>query len=265
MRKLRTKVTARGRATKRWLTEFRSAAAGVRTRTTLLTHVLYLARGHAGGSVRVKAGEACATNWATLRRAYGTTVVHITTATGRRRRMQLRQVKPAWMTCAAPPRRRVVRLTFDKVEVKPRDREELDKLVSVVGKTRTGGQQELRQGGYELLEHLWARRHTLTDKRVRERAEARLCGAAVRGWGVSLRARPVLRVPGDPAFPLRCARRAADKLFDLLGGRARPQVWRVRKRVRVVRAKPQQVGVQLVNWRKWCAEQYVPGVEPECV
>lgn len=266
VRRMRTSKEARPRAARRWITEFRCGVAGANVRTTLLTHVLHVAHKHeCGGKVRVKAGEAYATNWTTLKRVYGETVVKVLTATGRQRRLRLRQVQPAQLAITAPPRTRIVQLKFERVQVRKRDREELDRLVRVLGTTRTGGQQEVRQGSFELLEHLWARRHTLSDRRTRERAESRLCSVALRGWGVSLRARPMLRIPGDPAFPAQCVRRAADRLFSLLGGRTRPQVRRVQKRVRVVRGKPVQVGEQLVNWRKWCAEEYVPGVEPECV
>ena len=235
-------------------------------RSTLLTHVLHGAQKQkCGAKVKVRCGEACSTNWTTLVRTYGHTRVQYETMTGRRRCVRLRQVAAAQMTSAAPARTRIKWLRFAEVRTRPRAREELDRLVRVLGVTRAGGASELQLGGYELLEQLWGRRATLTDKRTREHAEQRLCGVAIKGWGVSLRARPTLRVPGDPGFPMQCAKRAADTLFDALGCGGRAQVARLRRRVRIVRKKPEQVGEQLTNWRKWCADEYVPGVEPECV
>ena len=212
----------------------------------------------------MRGGRVHATNWHTLQREYGETQVRVLTATGRRRTMALAQVKAARLCMNAPARKRIVKLQFEAVVVRARGTKELDGLVHTLGTTRTGGHDDLQHGGFEQLETLWARTRGLSDRRVRDAARARLSAYAQKGWGVSLRARPTLRIPGDPAFPAACARRAGKTLLDGLGRGVRPQVERMWQKLRIVRTKPDQVGSQLCNWRKWCAETYVPGVQPAC-
>ena len=250
----------------RWITEFRGTVGTQHVRTTQLGRLLWAAKQQqCAATVRVKPGQVQGTNWVTLRRTYGDSSVVVLTATGRVRRMYLRQVQRSMLTKAVRPRDRVVLLHVLRVEVRDRGDAELNELVRVIGSTRNGGETELREGGFELLEALWSRVRVLPDKRKREMAQGRLSARALRGWGVSLRARLVLRVPGNASFPVQCVRRAGDTLLELLGCNVRAQVARLRKRMRVVREKPDQVGAGLANWRKWCVDQYVPGCEPECL
>ena len=235
-------------------------------RTTQLGHLLYTAKRRGCGiAVRVKPGDAQGTNWNTLRRIYGESEVRVLTATGRVKHVQLRSVQQSWLTTATPLRRRIVLLRVREVKVRDRGQAELNALVRTLGTTRTGGESDLQSGGFELLEVLWKTTRNLQDRRVREAAKARLSARALKGWGVSLRARPTLRIPGDKGFPVRCARRAARNVLDALGCRTRPQVARLWRRMRVVREQPDQVGAALVNWRKWCVQDYVPGSEPDCL
>ena len=248
-----------------WMTSLKCVVGEQRVRTTQLAHALHLANTQrCSVTVRVRPGQVQATNWVTLRRTYGESSVRLLTATGRTRRVRLRQVQQSMLTTGVPLKDRIVLLHVRTVKVRERGDAELNSLVQVLGNTRAGGEKELRSGGFKLLEALWSRVRTLTDKRKREIAQGRLSGRALRVWGVSLRARPVLRVPGDTVFPVQCARRAGLKLLDLLGQRTRPQVARLQRRLRVVREKPSQVGSNLVNWRKWCVDEYVPGCEPDC-
>ena len=250
----------------KWMTEYRCVMGEARVRTTQLCHILHSAkRRGCEVTVRVKLGAAQGTNWNTLRRVYGESEVRVMTATGRVKRVQLRSIQQSWLTTAVPLRRRIVLLRVHDIKVRDRGQAEMNKLVRVLGTTRAGGEQDLRSGGYELLEGLWKATRSLQDKRVREAAKARLSARALQMWGVSLRASPVLRIPGDMGFPARCAKRAARKLLELLGCRTRPQVARLRRRMRVVREQPDQVGGALCNWRKWCVHEYVPGCEPDCL
>ena len=65
-------------------------------------------------------------------------------------------------------------------------------------------------------------------------------------------------------FPRPAMVQAVKRLFYELGCEQSPVVDRMRRRTRYVAADPTRVGDGLCNWRLWCRETYVPGVQPKC-
>ena len=118
--------------------------------------------------------------------------------------------------------------------------------------------------GFVDLEVMWARVPTLACVEQRERARGRLSKYSLRVFGASLLARPRVRIPMSNVFPRTVMVQAVKQLFFELGGDVRPVVRRLHKRARYVSADPTCVGDGLCNWRPWCRDDYVPGVEPAC-
>ena len=250
------------------MVSFRAKGSGEPRDTTLLTSVLHrmYEHGDRNVTVRVATGTRHATNLLTLKRVFGDSKLEVLTAAGLTRTCKLREVCMLNMLGQTERGKQIVRLKIRRVR-KRCDRDGvkyLDQLLTKLAATRYGGAQELRALQYPALEWLWGRAKGLNTHSQRETAARRLNEQAVRGWGVSLRARPTARIPGTWAFPRKAVQAGMRALYDGLGLVHRPQVRRLATRTRIVQEAPPQVGRLLGNWRKWSTQTYVPGQEPIC-
>ena len=235
---------------------------GGRVTSTSLLHVLKSARSK---RVRVHAGLEMQGNVRTVWRGYGDTRVHVRFADGRGRRMRLSGLRAAAFTSQAARHERVERLRVLRVVERRVWKEEVrDKLLRTLSTTKAGGEGLLRFMGYKDLEVMWAKVKHLKTVHERESARGRLARRSRQGWGCSLNARPTVRVPMNVVFPRAVVVQAVKMLFRELGDSVRPQIDRLRRRVRYVRARPKTIGQALCNWQPWSKSQYVPGVEPAC-
>ena len=234
--------------------------------STSLVHVLVQAA--ASGApvrMRVHAGSSVQWNDTTVRRLYGASRVRVRRADGRVQTVCLKRLKPAVFTTQAPWATRIVKLRVLKVvRTDCMDDEVRGELLRTLATTQHGGKALLKVMGFEDMEVMWAWVPKLEKEHQRERARGRLSKWTTRMWGVSLLARPQVRVPMSNVFPRAAMQRAVDTMFRVLGDGQRPEVKRLRKRTRFVSAQPQRVGDSLCNWRPWCKNEYVPGVEPAC-
>lgn len=179
--------------------------------------------------------------------------------------MRLRDVKPAMFTAQASWSKRIVRMRVLKVQTNELMVDEVRReLLLTLATTQHGGKAVLKTMGFVDLEVMWARVPTLACVEQRERARGRLSKYSLRVFGASLLARPRVRIPMSNVFPRTVMVQAVKQLFFELGGDVRPVVRRLHKRARYVSADPTCVGDGLCNWRPWCRDDYVPGVEPAC-
>ena len=250
-------------------TMFRVKGDSGTVHTQSLRHVLYvleqLGVTRSFPSVRVRVGSLQASNLVAVRREFGGSVVRVWLGGGRQRTITLRDLCTHLRgNVAMGETQRCVRM-FRLVKLNRTttaagaDREV---LVRKLGRSRHAGAHELKLATYPELERLWGRVRVLPRVEQRELARSRLCAQARRGWGVSLKARPVVRVPSNKVFPRALLARAVKRVFNVLGQSRRPQIARLCKRTRCVAIRPQRVGDTLCNWRKWSKEEYVPGCEP---
>ena len=215
--------------------------------------------------VTVHIGSLTHTNWRTLQTGYGKSILSVRLAGGATKRVRVRKMLERMLTWQVPWRERVLRLQVLEVRQSSKWRDTVqDELVQILARTRTGGQDLLKLMSYRDLEIMWSRVKLLDDARERESVRGRLAAQSRKGWGVSLLARPVVRVPMSTVFPRAAMVAAVQVLFSLLGSATRPQISRLAQRVRMVRAQPKTIGGELCNWRPWSKHEYVPGVEPEC-
>ena len=135
------------------------------------------------------------TNWQTLMRRYGRSKCVVTCATGKLKRMRLCAVKRARLLCTENKATRITRIRIHEVRVHDVRGECAEKaLLEKLASTRYGGQDILKTADFKLLERLWGRTTSLRTAQQRASAQHRLSAQAMRGWGVSLRAKPILRV-----------------------------------------------------------------------
>jgi len=215
--------------------------------------------------VRVHAGGVNASNWVTVRRVYGNSVVRVRTSTGRVKTLKLKRVRANTMTMGAAPGVRATKISVVRVRVSHAAESAVrERLVRVLASTQHGGSADLRHMTFKDLENLWGRVRGVADAGGRERARARLCKLTVKQWGVSLRTRPSLHVPLCSDFPKQVVIRAARVMFTALGSNQKPWVARLWRRTKCVRERPARVGDMLTNWRKWCVTEYRPGKPPKC-
>ena len=234
--------------------------------STSLVHVLWQARNRGETArVRVHAGSNVQWNSATVRRLYGGSRVRVRWADGRLQTVCLKRLKPANFTTQAPWSQRVVKLRVTDVVVSDRMCDVVrGSLLRTLATTQQGGRELLLQMTFVDMEVMWARVPALPTEIQRELARGRLSGWCLSTWGVSLRQRPQVRIPMSGIFPRTAMQRAVEELFREVGDEVRPEVTRLRRRTRYVRAQPQRVGDKLCNWRPWCKEEYIPGCAPAC-
>ena len=217
-----------------------------RVSSTCLVHTLRTAKSR----VTVHIGSLTHTNWRTLQSGYGKTILRVRLAGGATKRVRVRKVLERVFTWQVPWREQVLRLQVLEVRQCSKWRDTVqDELVQVLARTRTGGRDLLKLMNYRDLEIMWSRAKQLDCARERESVRGRLAAHARKGWGVSLLARPVVRVPMSTVFPRAAMVAAVQVLFDLLGSATRPQISRLARRVRLVRAQPKTIGGELCNWR----------------
>ena len=228
------------------------------------THVLWqVASRKVQLDVRVKCKDVHISNWKTVQRRYGRTRCTVTLASGKEKRMRLAQVTKRAMLRTAVDAVRIVRVRAQEVRVHDVRGEGAERhLLVQLATTQHGGKEALRAADFPMLERLWGRVKGLPTAQQRNSAQHRLCKQARLGWGVSLRARPLLRVCAT--LPRGLARLASATLFTALGCDTRPQVRRLSERMRTIREAPAQIGRELCDWRTWCREDYVPGAPPKC-
>ena len=250
-------------------TVYRVKAGSKTVHTQSLRHVLYVLEGLGSvasyPAVRVRVGSLQASNLVSVRREFGNSVVRVWLAGGRQRTVRLqdlcihlRMASELGEDLVGARRFRLIKLNRTTSAVVT----ERDELVRKLGRSRYSGAHELKLATYPELERLWGRVRVLPRVEQRELARSRLCAQARRGWGVSLKTRPVVRVPSNKVFPRALLARAVKRVFNVLGQSRRPQIARLRKRTRCVATRPQRVGDTLCNWRKWSKDEYVPGSEP---
>ena len=233
-----------------------------------LVHVLTRLRGVTRAQdvrVRVVAGSECQWNRVTVRRAWGGTLVRVRLGGGRQRLVRLAELPGRLFTTQTPHHARVVRMYIVKVREREQWRAGVrGELVRSLATTQHGGKDLLKIMGFRDLEIMWSLVAKLKLDTERERARGRLAARARAGWGVSLLAKPVVRLPMSALFPRAAMQSAVRVVYEVLGASVRPQVHRLAQRTRYVCAQPVRVGDKLCNWRNWCKNEYVPGVEPKC-
>jgi hypothetical protein len=232
--------------------------------STSLVHVLRAAReGDAEVVVRVRDGSSVYWNSTTVRRLYGESCVRVRRGDGTTQTVSLRALPARMFTAQAPREERVVKLRVIKVITTDPMRDVVRaQLLRALATTQHGGRDGLLGMTFRDCEVMWARVPALPTELQREHARGRLAQWCSSTWGVSLRQRPQVRVPLSVIFPRAAMQRAVERLFRELGEDCRPEVKRLRRRTRYVRAQPQRVGDALCAWRKWCKESYIPGHPP---
>ena len=236
-----------------------------RVTSTDLVHVLRTARGR----VTVHVGSSVQSNMRTVRRGYGESRVRVRYANGGSEVVRAHVLTSASFVAQAARGALVVRMRVLEVVERSRWRDEVrDNLLKSLARTRTGGRVLLKLMAFRDMEIMWNNVKLLKLAHEREHARGRLAKHALRVWGVSLRARPIARVPMSVVFPRAAMVHAVRALFHELGDTVRPAVRRLAQRVRFVRAKPTTVSGELCRgaggWQQWSKKEYVPGCEPAC-
>lgn len=253
---------ARG-TTLRWKCE-----EGEKRVSTSLTHVLaQLGSMECPAAVRVRVGACTHAHWnsVTVRRVYGATRVRVRRANGRVHTARLKDLASTVFTTQAAWAEQIVSLRVLKVTRSTRMLEGVrGELLQKLATTQHGGLAELKAMRFVDLEMMWARVPTLATAGQRERARGRLSKWSKQTLGVSLLARPTVRMPMSNVFPRAALQRAVRALYDTLDSALRPEIARLQRRTRFVSADPTVVGRLMTNWQKWSKTAYTPGVAPVC-
>ena len=253
---------ARG-TTLKWKNE-----GGVQRSSTSLVHVLRELAGHVtprAARVHIDVCTRVLWNTVTVQRQYGDTRVRVRRANGRVAKLRLRDIAPAAFTTATRWADRIVRLRVLEVKINGGFRDEVRaELLHSLATTQHGGKVVLGAMKFRDLEILWTQAGAMKSAQQRERARGRLSKHSLKRFGVSLLARPRVRIPMNTVFPRNAMVRAVKRLFVELGGGERAVVDRLQRRTRYVAADPVRVGDGMCNWRKWCRDEYVPGAQPKC-